>query len=100
MLKKIFAFFSVYVIVTNVAMGHVLHVGDTTLNLFDASEMTVSKRTPHTLNFLGKDGHTYFIDMIPAFVPNTLHAVFDGIVHSSCLVATGFYCIKNGINIP
>ena len=81
----------------NFAIGHVLHVGDTTLNLFDASDMTVSSRTPHTLNFLGDDGHTYFIDMIPAFVPNTLHAVFDGTVHSSCLIATGFYCIKNGI---
>ena len=81
----------------NFAMGHVLHVGNTTLNLFDASDMTVSRRTPHTLNLLGTDGHTYFIDVIPTFVPNTLHAVFDGTVHSSCLIATGFYCIKNGI---
>ena len=97
MLKKISAFFLVYVVAMNFAFGYALHVGDVTLNLFDTSSMTVSRRTPHYLNVLGPDSHTYFIDMIPTFVPNTLHAVFDGTVHSSCLIATGFYCIKDGI---
>lgn len=97
MLKKISAFFLICIAATHVALGYDLHVGDTTLRLFDTASMTTSRRTPRYLNTLGPDGHTYFIDMIPTFVPNTLHAVFDGTVHSSCLIATGFYCIKEGI---
>ena len=81
----------------NFAMGYALRVGNTTLDLYDEASMMTSKRTPHSLNVLGPDGHTYFIDMVPTFVPNTLHAVFEGTVHSACLVASDFYCIKDGV---
>ena len=106
-MKKIFSFFLVYVSVMNFAMGYALHVGNTTLNLFDTEDMNVvlpnsstvlvPRRTQHSLNVIGPDDHTYFIDMIPTFVPNSLHTVFDDTLYSSCLIATGFYCIRDGI---
>ena len=95
-MNKIVAFFLVYVVQINFALGYALHIGNYSIELYDAS-MTNSRRTPHYLNVLAPNGNVYFIDMVPVFIPNTLHAVFDDTVHSTCLVSPNFYCIENGI---
>ena len=79
----------------NIAWGYALRVGNESLELRDAT--TDIRRTAHNLNVKTPNGDKYFIDMVPVFVPNTLHAVFDDVVHSACLVSPDFYCVHNGV---